>query len=73
MVISQPRKGKMTKEPIPADISRRYPTMSLDTKHKIIKYFPIQGKSGIRLSTSSRHKKNLVGTRNPPKPTLPCF
>ena len=49
MVISQPRKGKMTKEPIPADIARRYPTMSLDTKHKIIKYFPIQGKLFIRL------------------------
>ena len=33
----------MTKEPIPADIQRRYPSMSLDTKHKIVKYFPIQG------------------------------
>ena len=43
IVITIPRRNKPAKEPLPVEIQRKYPAMDLNCRHKVWRFFPIQG------------------------------
>jgi len=43
IVITMPKRNKPAKESLPAEIQRKYPAIDLNCRHKVWRYFPIQG------------------------------
>ena len=45
IVITIPRRNKPAKEQLPIEIQRKYPFIDLNCRHKVWRFFPIQGKT----------------------------